>query len=152
MGQKVAITRLPSRPEIVRWEANRNFTGMGHERYRVGSPVVGDTPSAKVAQLLLDTGKVAAVHVYGNIIDVDLAKGRESDGLDDIVSNMYQYWTPGRELPVFSDEPATESSAAAVAAGAADGAGGGPSAYEQRVPSMLRERSAAALARWKANH
>ena len=30
--------------------------------------------------------------------------------------------------------------------------GAGPSAYEQLVPEILRERSKAALAKWKAEH
>ncbi|MEI2703672.1 MAG: hypothetical protein V9E89_00050 [Ilumatobacteraceae bacterium] len=153
MGQQVAITTLPSRPGELRFEANRNFTGMGHERFRAGDEIVGTKPSALVARKLIGTGHVDGVHVYGNIINIQLARGVTGDGLVDVVRDMYQYWIPGRELPTFDDTAAADTGASGSPAAAADGAGGGvASAYEQRVPENLRQRSASALARWKANH
>lgn len=149
MGQQVAVTRLPAGPGMVRFEANRNFTGMGHESFTSASQATGSKPAALVARRLLATGGVQGVHVYGNIISINLAPGADGSGLDDVVANMYQYWTPGREQPSF-DEPAAE---AAPSSGGSDApAGGAASAYELRIPQLLRDRSAAALARWKANH
>jgi hypothetical protein len=54
------------------------------------------------------------------------------------------------------EEPVAEvgsggGSAGAEAGGGAAG-GGGQSQYEQLIPGVLRDRSAAALAKWKANH
>lgn len=155
MGQQVAITTLPSRPGELRLEANRNFTGMGHETFRSGQTIVGTKPAALVARKLIETGRVDGVHVYGNIIDVQLARGVTGDGLDAVVRDMYQYWVPGRELPTFDDTATADGGEASAAAAApADGGGGGgaASAYEQRVPEILRQRSSAALARWRANH
>lgn len=150
MGQQVAVTRLPSRPGVVRFETNRNFTGMGHESFKALSDATGNRPVDVMARLLLDSGKVDAVHIYNNIVNVDVRKGYDDTGLDGLIANMYQYWTPGKEIPSF-DAPADEAPAAS-AAGGGDTGGAGPSPYEQRVPQALRDRSAAALARWKANH
>ncbi len=153
MGQQVAVTRLPSRVGTLRFEANRNFTGMGHERFTSAADAVGDTPSAIVARQLFATGQVNAVHVYGNVITLGLAGGYEGADLDGVVADMYQYWTPGRPMPTFDDLPAEAAAAPAADTGAAGGAAGGAdSAYVQRVPEALRQRSAAALARWRANH
>ena len=62
---------------------------------------------------------------------------------------MYQYWKPGMEMPTF-DAPAEEAPAAAAAGDSAGGAV--ESQYEKLVPQSLRERSAAALAKWQAGH
>ena len=67
-----------------------------------------------LARQLLSTGKVDSVYIYGNIISVDIAKGFTSDGLGDVVRNMYQYWKPGMEMPTFD---APEDAAPAAAAG-----------------------------------
>lgn len=152
MGQQVAVVERPSpRPGLLRLETNRSITGMGHERFTSMHDAIGPRPAAVLARQLLSTGKVDSVHMYGNIISVDIAKGFNSDGLADVVRNMYQYWKPGMEMPTF-DAPAEE---AAPAAAASDGGGGGAaveSAYTQRVPQSLRDRSAAALAKWQAAH
>jgi hypothetical protein len=149
MGQQVAVVEKPSpRPGLLRLETNRSITGMGHERFTSMNDAVGPRPAAVLARQLLSTGKVDSVHMYGNIISVDVAKGFTGDGLADVVRNMYQYWKPGMELPTF-DAPAEE---AAPAAAAADGGSGEVvSAYTQLVPQSLRDRSAAALAKWQSS-
>ena len=68
--------------------------------------------------------------------------GFAGEGLYDIVRELYQYWKPGMEPAVFVEEAPAE--VAAVSSGGEGGAG--PSAYEQLVPEILRERSKAALA------
>jgi len=152
MGQQIAVVEKPSsNPGVVRFEANRNLTGMGHELFRSVTDAVGPRPAAKLARNLLSTGKVDCVHVYGNIITVDLSKGFDSAGLGDVVRDLYQYWKPGMDLPVFEDV-APEAGAAAAPAAAADGASGADAAYLAKVPAVLVERSRAALAKWKANH
>ena len=104
-----------------------------------------------LARQLLSTGKVDSVYIYGNIISVDIAKGFNADGLGDVVRNMYQYWKPGMEMPTF-DAPAEEA-APRAAAGDGDGSGGAVSRHTPKlVPQSLRERSAAALAKWQASH
>jgi hypothetical protein len=149
MGQQVAVTERPSpRPGVLRFETNRSLTGMGHEHFTSMSDAVGPRPAAALARQLLSTGKVDSVYIYGNIISVDITKGSSADGLGDVVRNMYQYWKPGMDMPTF-DAPAEEAPAAA---GGGETAGGAvESAYEKLVPQTLRERSAAALAKWQGS-
>jgi hypothetical protein len=150
MGQPVAVIVKPSsQPGVVRFEANRNLTGMGHEMFRTMDDAIGPRPAASLARQLLATGHCESVHIYGNIITVDLNKGFTADGLSDVVRDMYQYWKPGMEPPAF-DEPAPQEAPAEVSGG--DTGGAPASEYSRRVPAVLIERSTAALAKWKANH
>jgi hypothetical protein len=132
----------------VRYETNRSLTGMGHEHFTSAADAVGPRPAAELARRLFATGAVEGVHVFANIVTVDLLKGNHSDGLDDIIRNLYQYWVPGVEPPSFDDLVAEE----APAAGAAPAGGGDAELSEaaKRVPAHLLERSRAARERWKA--
>jgi hypothetical protein len=152
MGQQIAVVAKPSpTPGVMRYEANRNLTGMGHESFTSVSDAVGPRPAAALARQLLGTGQVAGVHVFGNIITVDIAKGHTADGLDDVVRDLYQYWKPGMAPPSFEDlVPETPAEAAPAAGG--DTGGAADSEYLRRVPGVLVERSRAALEKWKANH
>jgi hypothetical protein len=150
MGQQVAVVEKPSpHPGLLRLETNRSLTGMGHERFNSMHDAVGPRPAAVLARQLLSTGKVDSVSMYGNIVSVDVSKGFTGEGLADVVRNMYQYWKPGMEMPTF-DSPAEEAAPAVTA----DSGGGGAveSAYSRLVPQSLRDRSAAALAKWQAGH
>ncbi|MEI8238118.1 MAG: hypothetical protein WCI22_01750 [Actinomycetota bacterium] len=152
MGQQIAVVAKPSRtPGVVRYEANRNLTGMGHELFRSAADAVGPRPAAVLARELLATGKVDMVHIYGNIITIDVTKGHDESGLDEVVRDLYQYWKPGMAPPSFED---LQPEATGDAAPAAPAAGGTPgeSEYLSRVPAVLVERSRAALAKWNANH
>ena len=152
MGQMVGVVEKKSAtPGVVRFELNRSLSGMGHERFQSTVDAIGSKPSASLARQLFATGKVDSVHVYGNIVTVDVAKGFDSTGLADIVREMYRYWKPGVEAPTFEDQPAEETAAAAPTG---DGGDGGPvlSAAAQKIPAHLLERSRAALAKWNAAH
>ena len=152
MGQPVVIVEKSTRrPGIVRFEANRSLSGMGHESFAAGDSSAhlsaAPTPSAELARRLFATGRVAGVHVYQNMVTVDLEKGFDSAGLGDIVRDLYQYWKPGMEPPSFDDlAPAEEESASAPV-----DAGGDPKLAEalKRVPAHLLERSRAARQRLK---
>jgi hypothetical protein len=170
MGQPVAVVEKPSTlPGIVRFEANRTLTGMGHERFASTGDAVGPRPAAELARRLFATGKVAGVHIYANVITVDLAgdhtAANDTDGLLDVVRDLHKYWMPGMEPPAFED-PAEEESSGDATAGAdassdadgggadgGDGGGGGGvelSEAAKRVPADLLERSRLARERWKA--
>jgi hypothetical protein len=150
MGQQVSVVEKPSlRLGTVRYELNRSVTGMGHEHFASMKDAVGPRPAAVLARQLLATGKVDSVYMYGNVVTVEMSRGCTPDGLSDVVRNMYQYWKPGMEMPTF-DAPAEEAAPAAASGG--DTGGPAESAYTQRVPQSLRERSAAALAKWRASH
>jgi hypothetical protein len=147
VGQPVAVTVKPSStPGILRFETNRNLTGQGHERFTSSEQAVGPRPAAVLARRLFDTGRVDSVHVYQNIVTVDLLRGMGADDLDAVVENLYIYYTPGFVLPTF-DAP-VEEAPAAVAAPSADG---GP-ALDPRVPAHLWERSRLGMEKWRANH
>jgi hypothetical protein len=149
MGQLVGVVEKPSTsPGVVRYELNRSLTGMGHMRYTSMLDAVGATPAASLARQLFASGRVASVHVYGNMVTVDLEKGYDSTGLADIIREMYRYWKPGVVAPSFEDlQPAEEASAPAAASGGGDAE---LSEAAKRVPTHLLERSRSARERWKA--
>ncbi len=99
MGQPIAVIRRSSpRPGVVRYELNRNLTGMGHERYRAGDEIRGDRPPDELARRLFARGGVDAVHVYGQVVTIELSENDES-GIEDVIRDLYRYWVPGREVP-----------------------------------------------------
>ena len=151
MGQQIAVVERPStHPGVIRFEANRTLTGMGHEVFRSTADAIGPRPAAVLARTLLSSGKVTAVHMYSNMITVDLASPSDSAGLGDMVRDLYQYWKPGMEMPVFADPVADPDAAPAAAAPA--GASGSEAAYLSLVPAVLVDRSRAAMAKWKSEH
>lgn len=103
MGQPITVEEKPSAtPGVVRFELNRSLTGMGHERYPNREAATGDRIVDELARRLFDTGLVAALHVYSNVITVDLAKGQQSAGLGQIINDLFVYYRPGVVPP--SDE------------------------------------------------
>jgi hypothetical protein len=151
MGQPVAVVHKPSSvPGVIRFEANRSLTGMGHEHFASAAEATGPRPAAVLARRLFESGRVGGVHVFANQITVDLAKGFDADGLDDIVRDLYQYWKPGMTPPEFEDV-APDEPAAAVTSG--DGGGGAADPWAEaakKVPVELLDRSRAAREKWKA--
>lgn len=102
MGQPVTLIKTTSpRPGIVRFELNRNLTGMGHVRYGVDDEIIEDDPAAVLAQRLLATGDVEAVHIYGSMVTCTLAS-TDNANLESIIAGLYTYYLPGVEIP--SDE------------------------------------------------
>jgi hypothetical protein len=96
MGQPITVIEKPtSTPGVVRFETNRNLTGMGHERYKGAEDAVGDRPVDELARRLFARGGIDGVHVYGNVITVDLAKGGTSEGLADVVHELFVHYVPG---------------------------------------------------------
>lgn len=96
MGQPIAVTRKPTdRPGLVRFEINRSLTGMGHERYRSPADVLGNRPPDLLARRLFEHGGVAAVSMYSNTIDVELAPGGSDAGLEDLIRDLYIHYKDG---------------------------------------------------------
>lgn len=150
MGQQVVVVERPSRRAgIVRYEANRCLTGQGHERFTSPAEAVGPRPAAELARRLFATGRVDSVHMFSNMITVDLHEGSDAGGLDTVIEDLYQYWRPGVEPPAFedlvpADEPAPATGEVAAASDTA------LSEAAKRVPAHLLERSRAARERWKS--
>ena len=96
MGQEITVVEKPSAtPGVVRFETNRSITGMGHERYQRGQQVDGDRPPDELARRLFATGSVDGVHIYSNVITVDLARGARTDGLRDLIHELFVFYRPG---------------------------------------------------------
>jgi len=96
MGQPIVVTEKPTaRPGVLRFEANRVLTGMGHERYTAGEDIVGDRPPDELARRLFEHGGIEAVHVYSNVITVVLGRGAHPEDIKEIVEGLYLYYREG---------------------------------------------------------
>lgn len=124
---------------------------MGHEQYKSGAAAIGSKPADVLAQRMFATGHVSAVHVFGNMITVDVLEGANHSGLITIVEDLYQYWKPGMEPPSI-DELMKQVPASATPAAAVTDVGGVPlSAEASKIPPALLARSQAALAKARTN-
>lgn len=109
MGQPVTVVQKPtSRRDVVRFEINRSLTGMDPRRYRAGEVVEGDRPPDELARRLLTHDGVEAVHVYSNVITVDLGAGVPSEGLAEEIEGLFTYYREGVEVPTMESFGATE--------------------------------------------
>jgi hypothetical protein len=155
MGQPVLVIQKPSAtPGRIRFEINRSLTGMGHEHYVDGASATGSKPADVLAQRMFATGKVSSVHVFGNMITVDVAEGASNSGLATIVEDLYQYWKPGMQPPSIEElmSKVPKSAESAAPAPAPTESGGAPlSAEVSKIPAALLARSQAALAKARAN-
>jgi hypothetical protein len=104
MGQEITVVAKPSpRRGVVRFETNRNLTGMGHERYAVADEVTGRRPVDELVRRLFAAGGVDSIHVYSNIVTIDLSKGASGDHLLDVVRELFVHYVPG-VLPPTDEE------------------------------------------------
>ncbi len=94
MGQPIAVIETSSgtNPGVVRFETNRALTGMGHERYRTVEDAWGDRPPDVLARRLFERGGVDSVHINGNVVTVDLAKGFDDAGIKKIIEDLYLFY------------------------------------------------------------
>ena len=114
MGQQITVVTKPSpRPGVVRLETNRNLTGMGHERYRAPSDATGDRPVDELARRLFAAGGVESIHIYSNVITVDLGKGADGDHLADVVRELFVHYVPGVVPPTDEELMGTAPAASA---------------------------------------
>jgi hypothetical protein len=101
MGQPVTVVqKSTSRPDVVRFEINRSITGMDPHRYVRGEEILGDAPPDEVARRLLGHPGVDGVHVYSNVITVDLGDGVQPDGLLAEIESLFTYYREGVEVVV----------------------------------------------------
>ncbi|MDQ3353604.1 MAG: NifU N-terminal domain-containing protein [Actinomycetota bacterium] len=106
MGQPITVVEKPTATAgVVRFEINRSLTGMGHERYHSAADATGHRPPDQLARRLFEQGGVEAVHVYSNIITVELANGADGAGLQKVIEDLFIYYRPGVRPP--SDEELT---------------------------------------------
>lgn len=93
MGQSITVTEKRGvRHDVVRFELNRSLTGMGHHRYTSRDDAPGSLPPDELARRLFDRGGVDGVHVYSNVVTVDLAPGADTSGIADIIRDLFLYY------------------------------------------------------------
>ncbi|MDG2261980.1 MAG: hypothetical protein P8N50_06535 [Actinomycetota bacterium] len=95
MGQPVRVVEKSSvaNPGVVRFETNRPLSGMGHRMFLSGDDVTSDTDPADVlATKMFDRGGIDSVHVNGSVITVDLAKGQNSEGIEEMIASMFLHY------------------------------------------------------------
>ncbi|MFN2607846.1 MAG: hypothetical protein ABR511_08110 [Acidimicrobiales bacterium] len=100
MGQLITVTPKPTSKEgVAVFELNRSLTGMGHERYRSGE-IAGHRPVDELARRVFATGHVTAVHVYSNVVTVELAGSdpAAAQGLADVIRDLFTYYREGVEV------------------------------------------------------
>ena len=99
MGQLITVVRKPTvKSNHAVFELNRSLTGMGHERYPSAESVAGNRPVDELARRLFDAGGVKSVHIYSNMVTVDLAGESTGEGLDDIIRDLFTYYREGVEV------------------------------------------------------
>jgi len=58
-----------------------------------GDDVTSDTDPADVlATKMFDRGGIDSVHVNGSVITVDLAKGQNSEGIEEMIASMFLHY------------------------------------------------------------
>ena len=96
MGQPIVVVQKPSSTKgVVRFEINRSLTGMDHERYRSVAAATGHRPPDVLARRLLEHGGVKSVHVFSNMITVELAEGETGAGLRELVEELFIHYRDG---------------------------------------------------------
>lgn len=115
MGQPIhVVEKRSSRPGVYRFETNRSLSGMGHERYTPATVIDGPTPVDELARRLFARGGIAAVHVNGSVVIVDVAKGHTSDGIAEVIRTLYLKYPVRRdeEEPVATEATLDDADAA----------------------------------------
>jgi len=99
MGQLITVTRKPSvRSDVAIFELNRSLTGMGHERYHSAADATRAKPDDELARRLFAAGGVEGVHIYSNMVTVDLGEGADPDAMADIIRDLFTYYREGVEV------------------------------------------------------
>ena len=99
MGQPITVAEKPSsNPAILRFETNRPLSGMGHERYESPPSELRQRPVDELARRLFAVPGVRGVHVYSNMVTVDLALSAKPEGIEDIIHGLFTYYREGVEV------------------------------------------------------
>jgi hypothetical protein len=99
MGQLVSVTKHQTATRgVLRFETNRALTGTGHESYASSCRIEGNRPPDELARRLFAMGdgeQVGGVHIFSNIITVELAPHGADLGIEDIIRDLYTHYLPG---------------------------------------------------------
>jgi len=98
MGQPITVVeKRSSNPAIVRFETNRQLSGLDHERYTAPPPEIYDRPVDELARRLFAHGGVEAVHIYGPMVTVTLTGGSRGEGLADVIRGLFLHYPSSPE-------------------------------------------------------
>ena len=95
MGQPVRVAERPSsvRAGTVQFETNRPLTGAGHRYYNSAADAASaEDPADLLAWRLFQRGGVDHIHVYGNVATIDLSRGHTSDGIAEIIEELFAHY------------------------------------------------------------
>lgn len=95
MGQPVRVVEKKSDafPGVVRYETNRPLSGTGHKSFRSAETAINDLDPADVlARRLFERGGVEHVHVNGSVITVGFERGADSEGVTEMVENLFIHY------------------------------------------------------------
>ena len=96
MGQPIVVVQKPSSTKgVLRFEINRSLTGMGHEAYAGAAAATGDRPPDVLARRLFEHGGVDAVHVFSNMITVELHAGESGEGMRELIEELFIHYRDG---------------------------------------------------------
>jgi hypothetical protein len=96
MGQPIVVVQKPSSTKgVLRFEINRSLTGMGHEAYADAAAATGDRPPDVLARRLFEHGGVDAVHVFSNMITVELSQGESGAGMRELIEELFIHYREG---------------------------------------------------------
>jgi hypothetical protein len=99
---------------------------------------------------LFSSGVVTGVHLFANIVTVDLVPGSRDGDLAQIVTDLHQYWKPGMKPPSI-EELMAKVAPAVVEAVNTDSSAPELSAAEKLIPPHLLARSRAARSKALSN-
>lgn len=68
---------------------------MGHELYRSVTDASGPRPVDELARRLLAQPGVKSVHVYSNVITIEVDGKVDADALEDVIRSLYIHYTEG---------------------------------------------------------
>lgn len=111
MGQNVTVrAKQSSNPEILRFEANRSLTGMGHEFFASIDDVILERPVDVLARRFFEAGGVETIHVNSSMITVHLAGGSTGAHLTPIVADLFRFYDDEGNV-IGADEPDSDDAA-----------------------------------------
>ncbi len=95
MGQPVLVKEVESasHPGSFRYETNRPLTGMGHRSYSSAEDATDpDDPADELARRLFALSGVEHVHIYGNVVTVDMHKGFRPEGVAETIERLFRHY------------------------------------------------------------
>jgi hypothetical protein len=96
MGQPITVQeKTTSRPDLLRFEINRSLTGMGHEHYASLQDALGERPPDQLARRLFQKGGVRSVHIFSNVVDVEVEPGARPSTFVDVIRDLYIHYREG---------------------------------------------------------